>query len=106
MNMDHYQTQATATAKADVDAIYLATKLIVEAAEAGQVIVKRYYHGAPLDLDTLAEELGDTLWYLAALAHAYNISLDAIAQANLAKLASRHGAQYNLAHYTDGEVEP
>ena len=99
MTLDDYQTQAGATANRDVDTIYLASKLQIEACEAAQVIVKRYYHGAPLDLDKLAEELGDTLWYLANLAHAYNLSLDDIAQANLNKLAIRHGQAYNPAHY-------
>ena len=100
MQFDDYQAAAVATANADVDTIYLATKLIIEASEATQVIIKRYYHGAPLDLLTLSEELGDTLWYIAALAHAYNIGLDDLAQANLAKLRRRHGTAYNPAHYT------
>lgn len=99
MNINDYQFQAGATAAPNADAMYFAVKLPIEACEAAQVIVKRYYHGAPLDLAKLTEELGDTLWYLANLAAAYNISLSDIAQANLDKLAARHGQAYNPAHY-------
>ena len=37
----------------------------------------------------LALELGDVLWYVAQLATELNLNLDDIAEANLAKLASR-----------------
>jgi NTP pyrophosphatase (non-canonical NTP hydrolase) len=39
--------------------------------------------------DDLALELGDVLWYVAQLATELELDLDAIAEANLAKLASR-----------------
>ncbi len=38
----------------------------------------------------LIKECGDVLWYLAAIAHELNTSLDEMAQVNLAKLASRN----------------
>jgi NTP pyrophosphatase (non-canonical NTP hydrolase) len=40
-------------------------------------------------LEGLRLELGDVLWYVAQLASELNLSLDEIAEANLAKLASR-----------------
>ena len=40
--------------------------------------------------DAIAKELGDVLWYLAQLATEAELDLDAIAEANLAKLLSRH----------------
>ncbi len=39
--------------------------------------------------DDVALELGDVLWYLAQLATELELDLDAIAEANLAKLSSR-----------------
>jgi len=103
ITMNDYQAAAVATASPNIDATYLAAKLMIEAAEAAQPIIKRNYHGAGLDFTALTEELGDVLWYVAALAHAYNLPLDRIAELNLSKLASRHGAAYNQAHYTGPE---
>jgi len=63
------------------------------AEEAGEVLALVRRHvlvGRPLDRDRLAEELGDLLWCLAATADAAGLSLDAIADGNLAKLAARH----------------
>ena len=42
-----------------------------------------------LDREDIAKELGDVLWYIAALADYLDLSLDDIASTNLAKLASR-----------------
>ena len=39
--------------------------------------------------EDMAEELGDTLWYLAACAHELGYTLQTIATANLVKLQSR-----------------
>ena len=42
-----------------------------------------------IDRADIAKELGDVLWYVAVLADYLDLSLDDIAKANLAKLASR-----------------
>jgi NTP pyrophosphatase (non-canonical NTP hydrolase) len=42
-----------------------------------------------IDRADIAKELGDVLWYVAVLADYLDLSLDDIATANLAKLASR-----------------
>lgn len=61
-----------------------------EAGEVADLVKKEAWHGRPLTNDVLANELGDVLWYLADLATARGLSLDAIAETNLAKLRARY----------------
>lgn len=60
--------------------------------EAGEAlsVIKHKYYGGNFDAMDLVGELGDTLWYIAAMCSAFNISLDDIAQYNLAKLNYRY----------------
>jgi NTP pyrophosphatase (non-canonical NTP hydrolase) len=44
----------------------------------------------------MALELGDCLWYLGALATAYGLDLDAIAEQNRAKLEARYPAGFEV----------
>lgn len=64
--------------------------------EAGEVCGKlkkviRDNHGiiTPENTTAIADELGDTLWYLAACCHALGLSLDKVAMDNLKKLEDR-----------------
>jgi NTP pyrophosphatase (non-canonical NTP hydrolase) len=43
-----------------------------------------------IDKDLMVSELGDVLWYVAALADSFDCSLDEVARRNLSKLADRH----------------
>lgn len=61
-----------------------------EAGEAGELVKKALFHGAPLDRDRLRKELGDVLWYVATLATTEGLSLEEIAEANIAKLRARY----------------
>lgn len=49
--------------------------------------------GARCTKEKFKEELGDVLWYLAAVAHMMNISLDDIWQYNVEKLEERYGTK-------------
>lgn len=67
------------------------------AGEAGEVanIVKKVQrdHGGVVNEDTrmkLKDELGDVLWYISACADELGLTLDEIAEFNVAKLAARH----------------
>jgi NTP pyrophosphatase (non-canonical NTP hydrolase) len=67
-----------------------AAGLAEEAGEALAIVRKHLYQGAPLDPPRIAEELGDVVWCVAALATVLGLSLEDIARGNLDKLARRH----------------
>ena len=77
--------------------LILALGLISEAGEATEIIKKHEGHGHDLDREKLAEECSDVLWYLAAVATSYGISLDAAAQANIEKLKRRYPSGFSQA---------
>lgn len=70
--------------------LVLALGLAGEAGEAIDLIKKVEGHGHDLDAAKLTAELGDVLWYLAALSSAYGLSLNDIACANVDKLWKRY----------------
>ncbi|MGL4451400.1 MAG: nucleoside triphosphate pyrophosphohydrolase family protein [Sarcina sp.] len=61
-----------------------------EAGESVDIIKKGVFHGHDLDKAHLKNELGDVLWYVAALASTINVSLEEIAQINIDKLRKRY----------------
>ena len=91
LEMDKYQQQAATTAIYDPKhaVIYPALGL---AAEAGAVAnkVKKIMRDGKLDRDGIADEIGDCLWYIAALCRDLNIDMETVAYDNLEKL---HGRQ-------------
>ena len=90
MQMNQYQTQAAETAiyKVEHQVIYPALGL---AAEAGEVAnkVKKILRDGNFDRNAIADEIGDCLWYIAALCRDLNVDMDAVAQSNLDKLLDR-----------------
>ncbi len=96
MNLSDYQIFAKTTAlypNAGQNLYYPALGL---GGETGEVLnkvkkVMRDHGGTVTDeyRAILRSELGDVLWYVAALARELNLDLDDIAQANLDKLLSR-----------------
>jgi len=96
MNFTEYQQKAKATAKYPVighGVIYPTLGLTNEAGEVAGKIKKvfRDKDGVISDetRDALKAELGDVLWYLAQVATELNLSLDEIAEHNIAKLLDR-----------------
>jgi len=94
MELDEYQKLALRTAghrdSQDKVLTYTALGLAGESGEVAEIIKKTFFHGHPLDRESLHKELGDVLWYLAVMADGLGFSLDQIAQTNIAKLRSRY----------------
>lgn len=60
--------------------------------EAGETlsVIKHKYYGGSYDVEDIVGELGDVLWYAAALCTALNIDMDGVATYNIAKLEHRY----------------
>ena len=85
--MNDYQRAAVSTAiyKQEHAVIYPALGL---AAEAGEVAnkVKKILRDGKFDREAIADEVGDCMWYIAALCRDLNIDMQDIANNNIKKL--------------------
>ncbi len=93
-SFDYYQERAWQKANMELSPeMKLATFGLGIAGEAGEVadlIKKHLGHGHPLDKEKLTKELGDVLWYVAAIAKLADVDLQWVADENLAKLQKRY----------------
>ena len=96
MDLSTYQSRARETARypgVGSNPIYPTLGLCGEAGEVADKVKKviRDRGGAfsPEVIEALQLELGDVLWYVAQLASELGLDLEAVAHANLDKLASR-----------------
>lgn len=90
MTFEEYQEQARSTAiyPRDRAIVYPALGLTGEAGEVAEK-VKKWIRDGNLDKEAIAKELGDVLWYIAALSGDLGISMDEIASQNIRKLQDR-----------------
>ena len=97
MTFDEYQKQALTTAISSgndlLDLCHWALGITGEGGEIAEKVKKiiRDQNSTITDETRaeIAKEVGDVLWYLAVLADSMGVSLEDLAQANLAKLKSR-----------------
>ena len=96
MDLDEYQRGALRTAAPRDKKNELLHLVLGLVGESGEIAEKFKKWVRDLDSDesridrpAVAKELGDVLWYVAVLADYLDLSLDDVATANLAKLASR-----------------
>ena len=95
MNFGEYQAEAEKTAiyPEDVRIIYPSLGLAGEAGEVCNKVKKAYRDKYGLfsdsDIAELSKEIGDILWYIAALASDLELDLNTIAKENLEKLRDR-----------------
>ena len=94
LTLDEYQKLAARTAGAGGDGdrrlVISALGLAGEAGEFANMVKKMTAHGHSISPETLADELGDVLWYAAAIATELGTTLSDVAQKNLDKLFDRH----------------
>lgn len=67
--------------------------------EVGEImnhIKHRFWGKEPFDQEEMAKELGDVLWYTAALSTTLNLNLDTIADLNVSKLEHRFGGSFSV----------
>lgn len=101
MEFDHYQKEALRYAKyPDIGNTFVFPVLALTE-EAGEIAgkVKKLMRDKAVftpaqlsqeDTEALVKEMGDVLWYLAALAKELGVGLDTVAQKNLEKIEGRH----------------
>lgn len=68
--------------------------------EAGEVagIFQKIYQGHEVDHDHLKKELGDVLWMVAEICHAYGFELEDIMRLNIEKLKARYPEGFDTEH--------
>lgn len=94
MNLNEYQDWAGRTANKNLNAVDTmaqdALGIAGEAGECADLVKKHLFHKHPLDKDKLVKELGDVLWYVSQLAADIGVTLDEVAEKNIAKLKARY----------------
>ena len=75
--------------------VWEALGLAGEAGEVANHVKKAVFHQHGLDMEKLKNEIGDTLWYAAALCTTLGLDLSEIMQANIKKLEVRYPSGYN-----------
>ncbi len=89
---DKYQADAMSVRLASADESYAVLGLPGEVGEICSLIAKAVRDGIPDEVEynnKMKKELGDVLWFVAAIAHDNGFSLSSIADANINKLKSR-----------------
>lgn len=103
-SINHYQRLASRTlidrpgfeiAGSDMMLIWNAIGLAGETGEVCDLIKKGIFHQHGLDKEKLFDELGDVMWYLAALCTKLGFDLSDVMQHNIDKLIERYPDGYS-----------
>ena len=99
MNANEYQQQASRTLIDSPDAVYTPDEIMLvwnalgltgEAGEVADTVKKAVFHRHPLNTDELVKEIGDVLWYAAALCSKLGVPREVVMQRNIDKLKKRY----------------
>lgn len=101
---DAYRTAANAVDDKEMHLLLWSLALCGEAGEFGNKIKKIFGHGHKLDKDELADELGDVLWYISAIATLLDVDLSTIAIRNIEKLLRRYPDGFSQERSVNREV--
>ena len=113
MTLNEYQTEAMRTASGVTSAsdenlmLNGAMGLNGEAGEVIDILKKHMFQGHDLDVEHIAKECGDCLWYLAILAKGAGYTLDEIAEMNKEKLRKRYPDEFEAGrslHRSIGDI--
>ena len=99
--MNEYQSLACRTAKLldrDKAILHAIVGLADEVGEFASAIKKSEIYDQPIDMDNIAEEIGDLLWRVQYAATVFGMSLETIARLNIEKLAARYPDGYTDYH--------
>lgn len=69
--------------------------IITEAGELAEALGKAIQDETPLDLTNVSEEIGDGLWYDAAVLRVLGTTFDSVQRTNIAKLRARFPNKFN-----------
>jgi len=99
MNFTEYQKSAKVTKKPwdnkDLELADCGLGLTGEAGEVADMLKKHISGSKLLDNKQLKYELGDILWYIAALCDALDFDMGELAEMNIEKLRKRHGTSFS-----------
>ena len=104
MEVNEYQKLASRTlidkpgfeiSDRDIMAVWDATGLAGEVGEVVDHIKKGVFHQHGIDLEKIEKELGDTLWYVAALCTTLGLDLSKVMEKNIDKLKIRYPNGYS-----------
>ncbi len=104
MDANEYQKLASRTLIDGPDAEYTSREIMLvwnalgltgEAGEVADTIKKSVFHRHELDRDELIKELGDVMWYVAALCSKLHVPLNEVMERNIDKLKKRYPVGYS-----------
>lgn len=111
MTFDEYQALAQRTSNKELTkgehVVNGALGLCGEAGEVADIVKKAYMQGHHFDREHIMKECGDCLWYVAEMAAALGVSMDAMAQMNIEKLKKRYPNGFEVdksQHRKDGDI--
>lgn len=108
MTLNEYQALAQRTSNTYNQQGKIENGILGMCGETGECVdlLKKYlYQGHDIDIENLAKEAGDCLWYIAELACGLSMTLEEIAQINIDKLRARYPDGFDPERSLHREVE-